>query len=100
MTPNQAQVAWALARAGRPESGLVDYLYENRFDLSYLERVHLLHAMLEAGEKGKRPNALFADLISSVRVDGARVSDRDLVLGPGSYVVQVGKRKFARVTLF
>ncbi len=72
--PNQAQVAWALARAGRPESGLVDYLYENRFDLSFLERVHLLHAMLEAGEKGKRPNTLFADLISSVRIDGARAT--------------------------
>jgi tyrosyl-tRNA synthetase len=34
-----------------------------------------------------------------VRVDGAVVSDRGLRLGPGSYVVQVGKRKFARVVL-
>jgi tyrosyl-tRNA synthetase len=34
-----------------------------------------------------------------VRVDGATVGDRGLKLGPGSYVVQVGKRKFARVTL-
>ena len=34
-----------------------------------------------------------------VRVDACVVSDKALKLGPGSYVVQVGKRKFARVTL-
>ena len=36
----------------------------------------------------------------AVRVDGERVGDRDAVLATGStYVVQVGKRAFARVTL-
>ena len=34
-----------------------------------------------------------------VRVDSAVVSDKGLKLGAGSYVVQVGKRKFAKVTL-
>ncbi len=34
-----------------------------------------------------------------VRVDSAVVSDKGLKLAAGSYVVQVGKRKFARVTL-
>ena len=34
-----------------------------------------------------------------VRVDGSVVSDRGLKLAAGTYVVQVGKRKFARVTL-
>ena len=34
-----------------------------------------------------------------VRVDGSAVSDRALKLPGGTYVVQVGKRKFARVTL-
>jgi len=34
-----------------------------------------------------------------VRVDGDVVQDRTLQLGPGTVVVQVGKRKFARVTL-
>ena len=34
-----------------------------------------------------------------VRVDGAVVSDRGLKLPAGRFVVQVGKRKFARVTL-
>ena len=34
-----------------------------------------------------------------VRVDGGVVEDRGLKLAAGTYVVQVGKRKFARVTL-
>jgi tyrosyl-tRNA synthetase len=34
-----------------------------------------------------------------VRVDGAVVSDKGLKLAAGAYVVQVGKRKFARVSL-
>ncbi len=34
-----------------------------------------------------------------VRIDGAKVEDRGLKLGAGIYVVQVGKRRFARVTV-
>jgi tyrosyl-tRNA synthetase len=34
-----------------------------------------------------------------VRVDGSAVSDKGLKLVAGTYVVQVGKRKFARVSL-
>ncbi len=34
-----------------------------------------------------------------VRIDGAVVSDRGLKVEAGTYVVQVGKRRFARVTL-
>ena len=34
-----------------------------------------------------------------VRVDSSVVSDKGLKLGAGTYVVQVGKRKFARVTV-
>ncbi len=36
---------------------------------------------------------------AGVRVDGAVVSDRGLKLPAGTYVVQVGRRRFARVTL-
>ena len=36
---------------------------------------------------------------NGVRVDGAVVSDRGLELAAGTYVVQVGKRKFRRVTI-
>ncbi|HET8728826.1 MAG TPA: tyrosine--tRNA ligase [Alphaproteobacteria bacterium] len=34
-----------------------------------------------------------------VRIDGEKVSDKALQLGKGTFVLQVGKRKFARVTL-
>jgi tyrosyl-tRNA synthetase len=34
-----------------------------------------------------------------VRIDGATVSDKALKVDAGTFVVQVGKRKFARVTL-
>jgi tyrosyl-tRNA synthetase len=36
---------------------------------------------------------------NGVRIDGAVVSDKAMKLSAGTYVVQVGKRKFARVTL-
>ncbi len=36
---------------------------------------------------------------SGVRVDGVTVSDKGLKLSPGTYVVQVGKRKFMRIVL-
>ena len=34
-----------------------------------------------------------------VKIDGQKVGDRALALKPGTYVVQVGKRKWARVTV-
>jgi tyrosyl-tRNA synthetase len=34
-----------------------------------------------------------------VRIDGEKVVDRQVSLSAGTYVLQVGKRKFARVTL-
>jgi tyrosyl-tRNA synthetase len=34
-----------------------------------------------------------------VRVDSAVVADKALKLDAGTYILQVGKRKFARVTL-
>ena len=36
---------------------------------------------------------------AGVRIDGVVVSDKGLKIGPGTFVVQVGKRKFARVTV-
>jgi tyrosyl-tRNA synthetase len=36
---------------------------------------------------------------NGVRIDGAVVSDKAMKLSAGTYVLQVGKRKFARVTL-
>ena len=35
----------------------------------------------------------------AVRIDGTRVADRALALARGTCVIQVGKRRWARVTL-
>ena len=57
---------------------------------AFLKQAHLAPSTSEA-------NRLIDG--GGVRVDGAVVSDKGLKLEAGSYVVQVGKRKFARVTL-
>ena len=36
---------------------------------------------------------------NGVKIDGATVSDKQAKIEAGTYVVQVGKRKFAKVTL-
>ena len=36
---------------------------------------------------------------NGVRIDGTVITDKSLKLNPGSYIVQVGKRRFAKVTL-
>jgi len=35
----------------------------------------------------------------AIQVDGRKVSDRDLQLEPGPYLLQRGKRRFARVEI-
>jgi tyrosyl-tRNA synthetase len=34
-----------------------------------------------------------------VKIDGATISDKALKVEAGTYVIQVGKRRFAKVTL-
>ncbi len=75
--PVRSLAAFALARAGKPESALVDSLYDVRFELPFTERVNLLRAMLEAGETGERPNAMYADVLSSVRIENERAYVED-----------------------
>ncbi len=53
-------------------------------------------------QAGLAPSASEANRLidgNGVRVDSTPISDKGLKLEPGTYVVQVGKRKFARVTL-
>ena len=71
-----------------------------------IAEVHLEGAPLGIGQLLKLANlcpsssdALRMVEQGGVRVDGAVVSDKALRVGPGSFVVQVGKRKFARVHL-
>ena len=73
----RATVAAVLARAGRPEPGLVTTLVkELALDdtVPYTEQVALLDAMLAAGDVGPAPEGLFRDLLASVRLDGDEAS--------------------------
>ena len=62
------------------------FLVLNLGPITYNERV----ADLQAGSLIEQ---------GGVRIDGTVISDRGLKLPAGVYVVQVGKRKFARITL-
>lgn len=60
----------------------------------------IAQVMKQAGLSGSTSEALRMIEQGGVRVDGEKISDRALVLPPSrTYVVQVGKRKFARVSL-
>ena len=72
----------AVDLAGEPDLGLLDLMGAR----------HLGFA--KSNSEGRR---LVAQ--GGVRVEGEPVSDPTLRLGPGSYLVQVGKRRFGRVTL-
>ena len=60
----------------------------------------IAQVLKQAGLTGSTSEALRMIEQGGVRLDGEKVSDRALVLKPGSTVVlQVGKRKFARISL-
>jgi tyrosyl-tRNA synthetase len=53
----------------------------------------------QAGLASSTSEAIRAIEQGGVRVDGQRIEDRSLVLVPATYVLQVGKRRWARVTV-
>jgi tyrosyl-tRNA synthetase len=59
----------------------------------------ILKVLREAGLAASGSEAQRNVEQGGVRVDGDRVEDKSLSLAAGTYVLQVGKRKFARVTL-
>jgi len=61
--------------------------------------VGILKLLLEAGLVASGSEAQRNVEQGGVRVNGDRVEDKSLQLPAGTYVVQVGKRKFARVNL-
>ena len=80
----------------RAAGGVPDEIPEVRLEGAPLGIGALLKA---AGLAPSTSEALRLVDQGGVRVDGATVSDRGLKLEAGAYVVQVGKRKFARVLL-
>jgi len=59
--------------------------------------IGIVKALREAGLVSSGSEAQRNIAQDGVRVDGQKVSDKGLTLGSGIYVLQVGKRKFARV---
>ena len=65
------------------------------------ENMPIAQVLKQAGLTGSTSEALRMIEQGGVRLDGEKVSDRALSLKPGTTVVlQVGKRKFARISLY
>ncbi len=62
-------------------------------------RVGLADVLRQADLTASNSEAFRMIRQGAVRIDGDRVQDRGLELGEGTYVLQVGKRRFARVVL-
>ena len=83
----------------RSQGGIPDQIEERQLTLvdgSPLGIAALLKATGLAASSGEGNRLIDG---GGVRVDSSVVSDKGLKLGAGSYVLQVGKRKFMRVTL-
>ena len=59
----------------------------------------IVQALKQAGLTSSTSEALRMIEQGGVRLDGRKVSDKALKLGKGAFVLQVGKRKFARVII-
>ena len=57
------------------------------------------HVLKQTGLTASTSEALRMIEQGGVKLNGGKVSDKALKLGTGTYVLQVGKRKFARVTI-
>jgi tyrosyl-tRNA synthetase len=80
----------------RARGGVPDDIPEVRLSGAPLAIGQLLK---QAGLAPSTSEALRNIAQSGVRIDGAVISDKNLKVAAGSYVVQVGKRRFARVHL-
>jgi tyrosyl-tRNA synthetase len=93
--------------AAAAEAAQADFIHRARGGIpDQIPELHLSGAPLaiapllkQAGLVPSSSEALRLIDQGGVRIDGAVVSDKALKLGAGTVVVQVGKRKFARVTL-
>ena len=80
----------------RSKGGIPDDVPEVSLSGAPMGVAHLLKA---AGLCASTSEAMRMVDQGGVRIDGAVVSDKGLQVDAGSFVMQVGKRKFARVTL-
>ena len=99
--------AGASARAAAADAAEADFINRSKGGVpDDIREVALTGAPLGIGlllkQSGLAPSTSEANRLidgGGVRVDSSVISDKGLKLPAGTYVVQVGKRKFARVTL-
>jgi tyrosyl-tRNA synthetase len=63
------------------------------------ESISIAHVLKQAQLTSSTSEAMRMVDQGGVKLNGEKVSDKALALAPGEYVLQVGKRKFARVTI-
>ncbi|MBT8136964.1 MAG: tyrosine--tRNA ligase [Gammaproteobacteria bacterium] len=59
----------------------------------------IVAALTRSGVTASNSEAVRMIKQGAVRVDGDRIENRETMLAPGTYVIQVGKRRFIRATL-
>jgi len=79
--------------------GLPDDIPEARVSLAGGAELTLLELLEELELTGSRGESRRLASQGALQVDGDRIDDPTRRLGPGTYLVRVGKRRFVRVTL-
>lgn len=94
-----AEAALASFEARFREGAMPDEMPEVRVIESTLESA-IVKVLKQAGLTSSTSEAMRMIDQGGVRVDGVRIEDKAAILrGSGPFIVQVGKRKFARVTI-
>jgi tyrosyl-tRNA synthetase len=83
----------------RSKGGVPDDIPEVTLSLSGAESLGIGVVLKMAGLAASTSEANRAIEANAVKIDSSLVSDKGLKLGAGTYVVQNGKRKFAKVSL-
>jgi len=98
----QAAAVDALAdfEARFKQGAIPDDIAEVTIALDGAASIGVVQVLKQAGLTASTSEAMRMIEQGGVRIDGARVEDKGLLIAPATpFVVQVGKRKFARVTL-
>ena len=86
------------ARGGVPDD-IPQVTLQAGSDKAGLAGIGIGQLLKQAGLAASTSDALRNVEQGGVKIDGASISDKALKVAPGTYTVQVGKRRFARVTI-
>jgi tyrosyl-tRNA synthetase len=98
-SPQAAQRALAAFEARFRQGAVPENMPEVRLEREGAAGVAIGALLKRAGLAPSTSEAVRSVEQGGVRIDGQRVEDRALVVTPGTYVVQIGKRRWARVTV-